>query len=106
MSELEETIELLEDKIRKATALRLMIDTEGWEILLETFEDMKQNQLVELSEAPLHNDALILKSHLVWRTTIHTLDQIVNAINNAVQTGEAARVELEILKQNPQEDWL
>lgn len=104
MDQLQEFKELLEDKIHKSTALRLMVNTEGWGILLNTFNDMKENQLAELSSQIPGNEKGILAAHAVWYSVVHTLDQIVSAVTSAINEGDAARQELDLLNQNPQED--
>ena len=105
MDKQQELIELLEDKVHKATSLRLMVDTDGWGILLETFQDMKENQLAQLSEQVPGNEKAILAAHAVWYAVVHTLDQIVFAVNSAISEGEAARRELELTNTTQEEDW-
>lgn len=96
-------IENLEDLVHKSTALRLMVNTEGWEILLNTFQDMKESQLATLSKQIPGNEKAILAAHAVWYSVVNTLDQIVSAVEVAIQSGDAARQELDILN-NTQED--
>ena len=97
-----------EDRIRKATALSFMIQTEGWEILLNTFENMKQDQLDVLSNQIPGNEKAILAAHSVWYAVVHTLEEVVGAINTAIQDGEAAKKELDHINHVPQQDdnWL
>src|SRR5579859_5847380 len=93
-----------EDRIRKATALLFMTQTEGWEILLNTFENMKTDQLDELSNQIPGNEKAILAAHAVWYAVVHTLDEIKTAVNTAIQDGEAAKKELDHLKNTPKDD--
>ena len=92
-----------QDLIQKATALRMMVNTAGWEILLDTFEEMKKNQLEELSLLPI-GDPKIPLAHAVWAATVHALDQIVSAVNQAINNGESAKRELDILTGLPEEE--
>ena len=97
-------VEEAEDRIRKATSLHFMISTEGWEILLNTFDNMKQDQLSQLSEQVPGNEKAILAAHAVWYAVVHTLDEIVGAVSSAIQDGETAKKELDVLRNTPKED--
>ena len=79
------------DRINTASSLRFTIETEGWKILLDTFEQMKQDQLEELSRQPPGDDKAILAAHSVWYSVVHTLDQIQDSVNSAIQDGYAAQ---------------
>lgn len=93
-----------EEQIKVATALHIMRSTEGWQILLDTFEDMKQNQLDVLSKQRPGDEKSILAAHAVWAATVHTLDQIVEAIDQQIRLGEESRELLESLKFRQVED--
>jgi len=79
------------DRINTASSLQFMKETEGWKILLETFEDMKHNQLQELGKQNPGNDKAILAAHAVWYSVVHTLDQIIDSVDAAIQDGFAAQ---------------
>jgi hypothetical protein len=79
------------ERINTANALTFTTGTEGWQILLDTFEDMKQNQLEELSNQTPGNDKAILAAHAVWYSVVHTLDQIVDSATSVIQDGVAAK---------------
>jgi len=96
-----------EEKVKTATSLSILRGTDGWKILLDTFEQMKENQLSELSKQRPGDEKAILAAHAVWAATVHTLDQVVDAVNVAIQDGIEAQEFLESLKLLPkeQEDW-
>jgi hypothetical protein len=94
----EETEESLLLAINKANALQFTISTEGWKILVETFQDMKEDQLHELYRQTPGNEKAILAAHSVWFSVVHTLDEIVTAIDAAIHDGEVARQQLEELR--------
>ncbi len=79
------------DRINTASSLRFMVETEGWKILLDTFEQMKQDQLDELSRQTPGDEKAILAAHAVWYSVVHTLDQIQDSVNSAIQDGYAAQ---------------
>ncbi len=79
------------EKINTANALSFTINTEGWKILLDTFEQMKHDQLEELSNQTPGDDKAILAAHAVWYSVVHTLDQIVDSVNSAIQDGFSAK---------------
>ena len=92
--QVQQIIEDCEDRINKASSLSFTINTDGWQILLETFAEMKDAQLHELS---LHNpgdEKSILAAHAVWFSTVHTLNHITEAIAGAIRSGESAKIEL------------
>ena len=95
-----------EEKVKTATALSIMRSTDGWKILLDTFEEMKNNQLRELSKQRPGDEKNILAAHAVWAATVHTLDQVVEAVDSAIHEGILAQDQLEGMKRGPQEeDW-
>jgi len=79
------------ERINTANALAFTINTEGWSILLDTFEQMKHDQLEELSNQNPGDDKAILAAHAVWYSVVHTLDQIVDSVNSVIQDGAAAK---------------
>lgn len=96
-----------EDQISKANSLAFMVNTEGWEIILSTIEDMKQSQLEHLSEQIPGDEKAILAAHSVWYTTLHTFDNLVNAVTTAINNGQTARQILaELNEQKREDDWL
>ena len=101
---LNKAIEDADEKVKIATSLSIMRSTEGWQILLETFEEMKRNQLRELANQSPGDEKAVLAAHAVWSATVHTLNQVVNAVNMAVQEGIEAQEFLEALKHTPKED--
>lgn len=92
-----------EDRMHKAAALAFTVQTDGWQILLDTFESMKEDQLVEMFRHTPGNDKEILAAHSVWFTTVHTLESIKSAINRAIQDGEQAKLDLVQLLAPPSE---
>lgn len=101
---LKRAVEESEEKIKTATALSIMRGTDGWKILLDTFEEMKSNQLLELSRQQPGNEKAILAAHAVWAATVHTLDQVVDAVDTAINEGIEAQEFLESLKYQARED--
>lgn len=101
---LEDLREQSEEQIKVATALAIMKSTDGWKIILDTFEDMKQNQLDVLAKQRPGDEKSILAAHAVWAATVHTLDQIVEAIDTQIRLGEESRQLLESLKYRQVED--
>lgn len=91
----EKVIEQLEnqclERINIANAISFTVGTEGWQILLDTFEQMKQDQLDELSSQVPGDEKAILAAHAVWYSVVHTLDQIVSSVDSAIQDGAAAK---------------
>ena len=92
------------EKINTANALAFTISTDGWSILLDTFEQMKQDQLDELSRQTPGDDKEILAAHAVWYSVVHTLDQIVSSVNSVIRDGNAAKQILAELHQQKPED--
>lgn len=92
-----------EERINKASSLAFTTQTDGWRILLETFEDMKEEQLRELYRQTPGNDHDILAAHSVWFTTVHVLNEIQMAVSRAIRDGEQAKLDLVQLRQTPDE---
>lgn len=92
------------DKINTANSISFMVNTDGWKILLDTFEQMKDDQLLELSNQVPGDEKAILAAHAVWYSVVHTLDQIVDSVNAVIQDGSAARQTLAELHSQPKED--
>jgi len=104
--QLAQIIETAQDDVRKATALKITISTEGWGILLSTFEEMKENQLNELRKQSPGDEKAILAAHAVWAATEHTIDQILSAINTTIRQGAESEAFLSAdVHDLPQEDW-
>jgi hypothetical protein len=95
------------DRIKKATALMLMKNTEGWAILLSTFEDMKQKQLSVLAAVNPGDEKTILAAHAVWYSVVHALEEVVRAVDLAILDGiEAQRTsEGEFPSDKDEENW-
>jgi|SRR5215831_9620053 len=99
-------IEELTENVKRATALRIMVATEGWSILLTTFEELREKQLKELRNQIPGDEKAILAAHAVWAATEHTLDQIVSGVNLAIRQGAESEALLnEAGKPREQEDW-
>lgn len=93
-----------ESRIKKATALMLMKNTEGWEILVNSFEDMKLQQLQHLAKANPGDEKTVLAAHAVWYSVVHTLNEVVNAVDRAIRDGVEAKQSLDQLN-NTENDW-
>lgn len=81
----------------------LMKNTQGWEILLGTFENMKADQLKILSEVVPGDEKTILAAHSVWYSVVHALDEVIRAVDAAIQDGIEAKEGLDSYTKN--EDW-
>lgn len=92
--QIQKAIEDYEDRINKANSLSFMQNTDGWSILLDTFEDMKDAQLHELAQHNPGDKESVLAAHAVWFSTVHTLNNILDAVAGAIRSGESARMEL------------
>jgi len=79
------------ERINTANALSFTIGTEGWQILLDTFEQMKHDQLEELSNQVPGDEKAIIAAHAVWYSVVNTLDQNVYSVNSVIQNGTAAK---------------
>lgn len=97
-------IEDCEDRINKAVALQFMAGTEGWEIVKDSLADLEQMQLDHLYQFTPGQEKEILAAHAVWFTTRRTKDLLYDAINEAIQSGEAARFDLARVIQPHQEE--
>lgn len=94
------------ERIKKATALMMLKNTEGWAILLNTFENMKVDHLKILEDTNPGDKEAVLAAHMVWYTVVHTLDEVVRALDGAINQGIEAKQELDNLNQvPPDEDW-
>ena len=98
---LEQVKEDAELRIKKATALMMMKNTEGWEILLNTFENMKEKQLAILSKFHPGDEKAILAAHAVWYSVVNTLNEVVRAVDWAIKDGVDAKRNLDEIN-NPE----
>ena len=85
-------------RINKANALSFTINTEGWEIIANTLEDMKDNQLEELSRQNPGNEKAVLAAHAVWYAVVGSINQLMSGIDLVIREVEIAKQELKELR--------
>lgn len=104
---LQAAVEEAKEKVKSSTALKIMISTEGWGILLNTFEELKENQLRELAKQAPSDEKAVLAAYAVWSATVHTVNQIIDGINFVIKQGAEAEDFLSSLNQSPnqEDDW-
>jgi ATP-dependent exoDNAse (exonuclease V) alpha subunit len=79
-------------------ALQQMVIMPGWNVLMQAFEDHKQNALDELGEKNPADKELVLAAHAVWYAVRKTLDDIKYEVQAAIESSKQAPEILDRLK--------
>jgi len=98
------------DAINAANALQLTINTEGWEIIENSFESIESDALEQLGAQQPGNDKAILAAHAVWYSVKNAYLNVRRAVISAIKEGEQATITLAELHasktETKDEDWL
>lgn len=92
--EKEDLTEVLLETVNNANALSLMVSTTGWEILMNSLREKKEEQISILMETSPGDDTNILRLHAIAYAVAHTVDDVSNSVYSAIEQGKAARIAL------------
>ena len=99
---------VLIERINNGNALEFLVNCEGWEILINSLQQKKQEQIDILMETPPGNDADTLKLHAIAFAVAHTVDDVSTSVQAAIQDGHSARIalaELNNQSNEQEENW-
>ena len=96
--------EILVEKINNANALEFMVNCEGWQILVNSLEEKKQNQMDILMKQAPGEDEKVLRLHAIAFAVAHTVDDVSGSVIRAIEDGVSAKIALAELNNQANEE--